>query len=583
LTALTRCHEPLLAPSSALALAAGFSTASVDGPVANVAVLDGAGVIVAVNDGWAQFAIANGGGALLSRPGNGVGIGSDYLLACAAASASEPLAAEVQRALVDILAGRRDSFQAEYPCHAPGQAPCWFGMRILPLAAGGAVIVHEDVTARRSLAALRVAPGGPLAGAGTFAPGLGDGGPEGSARLLADVAERFSIEQELRGTRDFLDTVAQAMPDGLYVLDDQGRLVFINAAAERMFGWTRAELVGQVMHEVVHSQREDGSPLALEDCPITLARANARAVSVDSDVFIRRDGTHLPVSYSASPCELPGGGVGWVVVFNDITERREREAHLRREREARDWVTAIRTALDERLFVLDAQPIVDLASGATVAHELLIRMLAADGTVIAPAAFLPTAERFGLIREIDRYVIERALRYAAAGHQLEVNVSAASLSDPNLTDFVRRGLLEHAVDPRRLGFEITETALLENETAAVRFATDISALGCGVALDDFGTGYGSFHYLKRLPAQILKIDREFVADLDGDPANRHVVDAIVRLAQALGKRTVAEGVEDARTLAILRELNVDCGQGYLFARPARADEILPLRSPDEGH
>ena len=295
-------------------------------------------------------------------------------------------------------------------------------------------------------------------------------------------------------------------------------------------------------------------------------------------MFIRRDGTVLPVSYSATPCELPAGGVGWVVVFTDIAERKEQEDRLRRELEALDWVSRIRDALDEERFVLYAQPIIDLASGETVQHELLIRMLREDGTVVAPGEFLPVAERFGLIREIDRYVIEQAMHYAAAGHLVELNISAASLSDEHLTEFVEQRLREHGVDPRMLVFEITETALVENETAAIEFVNRINALGCDVALDDFGTGFGSFHYLKRLPAQALKIDREFVGDLEADPANRHVIDVTVRLAKALGKRTVAEGVEDERTLETLRELGVDQVQGYLFARPAPADDVFGMPS-----
>ncbi|WP_249011622.1 EAL domain-containing protein [Conexibacter sp. DBS9H8] len=664
MTALNRRSELTLAPSPPPQSAAGFWQATVDALVANVAVLDRHGVIVAVNDGWAQFAIDNGARCATSRPGDGVGVGvgADYLGVCAAASVSEPLAAEVHRALEDILGGRRDGFRFEYPCHAAGQER-WFAMRITPFVGGGeisgAVVVHHDITARRraersvaehaslldaadaaviatdldgvvthwtaaaqrlygwsagevigrSLSQFGVVPGGLDGSAGGLRGAVEagqrewrfaarhkdgssfpvyaretvledpDGRPAGHVRVLIDLSDRVAIEQELRGTRDFLDTVTQTMADGLYVLDEAGRLVFINEAAERMFGWSREELIGQVMHDLTHSRREDGSPLRCEDSPITRARATGTAVRVDSDVFIRRDGTLLPVTYSAAPCELPTGGVGWVVVFNDITERKEREERLRRELEALDWVTRIRTALDEERFVLYAQPIIDLSSGETVQHELLIRMLADDGSVIAPDKFLPTAERFGLIREIDRYVIERGVRYAAAGHLVELNLSAASLGDADLSDFVHRRLLEHAVDPRRLVFEITETALLENEAAAIRFANEINALGCEVALDDFGTGYGSFHYLKRLPAQTLKIDREFVADLDGDPANRHVVDAIVRLARALGKRTIAEGVEDEATHAILRGLNVDCVQGYLFARPAPADDVFHMPSP----
>ena len=137
-----------------------------------------------------------------------------------------------------------------------------------------------------------------------------DGQPRGFVGVSIDISERVATEQELRGTRDFLATVTRTMPDGLYVLDQEGRLAFINEAAEQMLGWTRDDLIGEVMHDVTHSLREDGSPLRIEDCPITRARETGTAVRVDSDVFIRRDGTMLPVSYSATPCELPPAASG---------------------------------------------------------------------------------------------------------------------------------------------------------------------------------------------------------------------------------------------------------------------------------
>jgi len=176
-----------------------------------------------------------------------------------------------------------------------------------------------------------------------------------------------------------------------------------------------------------------------------------------------------------------------------------------------------------------------------------------------------------------------ALVHAAAGFHVAVNLSADSISDPSLFRFVEERLRANAVDPRMVIFEITETALIHNEAIAQAFIEKVRGLNCAVALDDFGTGYGSFRYLKHLPVNLLKIDQEFVRDLDGaaSKVNRHVIRAIVTLARGMGQKTIAEGVETQSALAQLRELDVDYAQGYLFARPVPADYIFKPNEQEE--
>ena len=139
-------------------------------------------------------------------------------------------------------------------------------------------------------------------------------------------------------------------------------------------------------------------------------------------------------------------------------------------------------------------------------------MRAADGSLVPPGDFLPIAEKYGAIREIDRWVIAQGAAYAARGIDVEINISAASIGDPELIAVIERELARTGADPSRLVFEITETALIEQTEVAVGLAETLRALGCRFALDDFGTGYGGFHYLKHLPMDFLKIDREFVRD-----------------------------------------------------------------------
>jgi diguanylate cyclase (GGDEF)-like protein/PAS domain S-box-containing protein len=232
------------------------------------------------------------------------------------------------------------------------------------------------------------------------------------------------------------------------------------------------------------------------------------------------------------------------------------------------WAQRIRTALDHDRFVLYGQPIVDLRTAQVSHHEVLIRMLSDAGEIIPPVAFLPTAERFGLIQEIDRWVTGQALRLATAEVGVAINLSGFSIGEPAIIAAVREALRD-GVDPAKVIFEITETAAMTNFQTAQRFAGTLDDLGCNLALDDFGTGFGSFSYLKHVPARYLKIDLEFVRELATSPTDRRIVEAIVHVAHCFDKLTVAEGVEDAETLEILKAIGVDFAQGFYLGRPER--------------
>ena len=230
------------------------------------------------------------------------------------------------------------------------------------------------------------------------------------------------------------------------------------------------------------------------------------------------------------------------------------------------WVQRIRTALSEDRFVLFAQPIIDLRTGSVIGHELLIRMHGAGGELIPPSTFIPTAERFGLIREIDRWVTAKGLAVALRGKAIAINLSGYSIGDEQIIMLVENAIRD-GLDPGNANFEITETAAMTNLSAARDFADGLAALGCGLALDDFGTGFGAFAYLKHIPARYLKIDVEFVRNVASDETDHQVVKAIVGIAHSLGKLTIAEGVEDAATLTVLRDLDVDYAQGFYLGNP----------------
>jgi EAL domain-containing protein (putative c-di-GMP-specific phosphodiesterase class I) len=175
---------------------------------------------------------------------------------------------------------------------------------------------------------------------------------------------------------------------------------------------------------------------------------------------------------------------------------------------------------------------------------------------------------------IDRWVIDNAFRFIgslpdSAGHLHTccINLSGSSLTDEHLLQYVQGKLVEHGVSPKRVCFEITETATIANMNRALRLISELRARGCRFALDDFGTGLASFAYLKHLPVDFLKIDGTFVKNIVRDPVNLAIVKAINEIGHALGIKTIAECVEDVETLEVLRELGVDYGQGFGIARP----------------
>ena len=295
--------------------------------------------------------------------------------------------------------------------------------------------------------------------------------------------------------------------------------------------------------------------------------------------YVRPDGSEVWASVNITPVRDPDGDVD--VLFGqmvDITERKQREASLRAKLEDVAGLGEIRRAFQEDRFELHAQPIIDLATGETVQRELLIRMRGTDGALIPPAAFLPTAEKYGAIRDIDRWVIAQAADLAARGIDVEINISAASIGDAGLVADIEHELARTGADPSRLVFEITETALIAETAVAVKLAERLRHLGCRFALDDFGSGYGGFHYLKHLPMDFLKIDREFIRDARTSVADQHVIRAIVGLARGFGLKTIAEGVEDQETVDLLRAFGVDHAQGFHLGRPAPLAEKGPRSS-----
>lgn len=237
------------------------------------------------------------------------------------------------------------------------------------------------------------------------------------------------------------------------------------------------------------------------------------------------------------------------------------------------WARRIKRAIKEDRFVLYAQPIKHTRSGALAASEVLIRMVGDDGELIMPNAFIPAAERFGLMPEVDRWVIRHALAISAKqGLPLSINLSGTTVADPALADFIAEQINAHGVRPDRLVFEVTETAAIANLADTAQVLSTLQSLGCQTALDDFGSGMSSFGYLRELPVNWVKIDGRFVKDIHNSAVDRAMVRAMHDIAHTLGKSTVAEFVENEASLAILQDLGIDYAQGYHLGRPEAVDQ-----------
>ncbi len=370
--------------------------------------------------------------------------------------------------------------------------------------------------------------------------------------------------------------ISDSVGDGLCTLDHDGLVTYVNPPGLRMLRTSLETVRGAAVLDWLHLGDAGRARSA--------ARSPAHSARTVSARLVRADDTELPVEYVATPLAASDAvrASGWVVVFRDLSDRVAREDELALQVEQVAWLTRIRGALDHDGFVLDAQPIVDLRTGRTMQHELLLRMRDPDrpGALILPSEFLPTAEALGVAPAIDRWVLARGFEFAAHGHPVEMNLSATSLEDATLPHLIEALLYESGADPGDIVFEITETALLENDVTARYFADRMRQIGCRLALDDFGTGYGGFTYLKHYPLDYLKIDIEFVRDAVTSSASRHVIESVISLARAFGLRTIAEGVEDEATLQLLRDLDVDLAQGYLFGRPVPAAPVFP---PGERH
>jgi EAL domain-containing protein (putative c-di-GMP-specific phosphodiesterase class I) len=244
----------------------------------------------------------------------------------------------------------------------------------------------------------------------------------------------------------------------------------------------------------------------------------------------------------------------------------------------------LQRALPEQQFVIHYQPIVDLHSGAITGAEALIRWRQADRTLMAPMEFIPLAEETGLILPIGRWVLETACRQAAAWSRLVpgrkfnmgVNLSARQVQQAGFVDEIAEILEQTHLDPTALVLEITETVMMQDTAATSAKLAALKHLGIKLAIDDFGTGYSSLSYLRRFPVDSIKMAKPFVEVAGPRRRDSAFASAIIALGHSLSLSVVAEGIERAEQLRVLRKLGCDQGQGYFFGQPMEAGRLSAL-------
>jgi diguanylate cyclase (GGDEF)-like protein len=254
------------------------------------------------------------------------------------------------------------------------------------------------------------------------------------------------------------------------------------------------------------------------------------------------------------------------------------------------WVLKLNQALEENRFCLYAQTIIPLDNSNDRHYELLIRMIDENQKIILPGAFLPAAERYHIMTQLDLWVIERVFTLLANNPVfvqgvsfISINLSGQSIADPSVLKLIKRQLEVTGIEANKICFEITETAAISNIAMATQLISTLKQLGCRFALDDFGSGLSSFGYLKNLPVDYLKIDGMFVKDIVDDAIDHAMVKSINEIGQIMGMKTIAEFVECDEIKELLRDIGVNYAQGFGISKPIPFEELLQTYQTNENY
>ncbi|MCP5467587.1 MAG: EAL domain-containing protein [Sinobacteraceae bacterium] len=420
---------------------------------------------------------------------------------------------------------------------------------------------------------------------------------------VTGLANRKVLEQRLG---QVIDSALAEHTEHALVLLDLDRFTLINEACGHENGDALLRQLAHLLRTIARKRdtiaRVGGDKFAvlLEDCPVSAAHTAADALrrAIEGYAFSARGQDYsISASIGIAPIDAACENAGTVMSMAETACHAAKDAgrnciHVYQSDNAPvvarhgllRWAARINAALAENRFTLSFQEISPLGRHQGGRHyEILLRMIDEQGATILPGEFLPAAERYQLTSRLDRWVVGRVFAWLElqdagehASDLCSVNLSGQSIGNDELLCFILDLLDRTSVPPHKLCFEITETAAVADMVQATRFIERLKERGCRFALDDFGSGFSSLAYLKRLPVDFLKIDGAFVRDITSDSIDLAMVRSINEIGHVMGKQTIAEFVEDAPTLAMLREVGVDFVQGYEVGRPSPLEQFLVL-------
>ncbi len=448
----------------------------------------------------------------------------------------------------------------------------------------------------------------------TAAPIRNDrGGVSGCVLVFRDVTATRNLARQLgwQASHDGLtglvnrrefEILLGRMLDSARLQDKQHALLYLDLDQFKLVNDTCGHVAGDELLKqlalLLQSRIRDSDTLArlggdefgvlLEGCPPDQAEriANSLREVVQDFRFVWQDKT-FSVGVSIGLVNVGSGGMDLATVMsaadaacylakdrgrNRVWVHKADDADVMRRHGEMEWTARINAAFSADRFCLYKQAVVaNVASeNPTECFEVFIRMLDEQGRIVLPMAFIPAAERYGLMPGLDRWVVRKALAWLARCDRpvtLAINLSGQSLGDEQFLEFVLGEFGRTGVDPKNVCFEITETAAIANLGRAQQFIGALKARGCSFALDDFGSGMSSFAYLKGLAVDFIKIDGTFVKDMAHDVIDSAMVEAVNRIGHVMGIKTIAEFVENDAIRARLKELGVDFVQGYGIHRP----------------
>lgn len=418
---------------------------------------------------------------------------------------------------------------------------------------------------------------------------------------LTGLFNRRRLVEELK--KEIIDVMRNGHTSALFFVDlDQFK--YINDACGHPAG---DRLIRKVADELLRSVRRDDivARFGGDEFVILLHRTDIHGAQSSAETILSnmRRMAHVEnervfhVHCSIGITMMTGMNLHYDELINqaDIACREAKSAGRNRmhmfehseELEQRDfadvgWMNRLRKALNEDEFELHFQPISRIDTGNTTHHEVLIRLPAEDGKFIPPDAFLPSAARFGLMSEIDFWMIRHAAmayaEYSKAHTQLRlsINLSANAFENDDLPAYVEKTFDEFDVPASDIILEITESLAVRHPLHVERQINALREFGCQVALDDFGTGYSSFSYLQKLQFDYIKIDGTFVEDILNNPVDQKMIRMIAEIGREAGMKTIAEYVQDAESFALLGELGVDMAQGYFVGKPAKSPSFRSM-------